>query len=72
MPARVFGVLMSLEPGLGALAGFLILDQRLAGLEGLAIGLVVVASEGAAFTAREPPLPAEGPIRPAAEDILPR
>jgi inner membrane transporter RhtA len=72
MPARVFGVLMSLEPGLGALAGFLILDQRLAGLEGLAIGLVVVASAGAAFTTREPPLPAEGPIRPAAEDILPR
>ncbi len=57
MPARVFGVLMSLEPGVAALAGFLLLDQALTGLEGLAIGLVVIASAGAAITAREARVP---------------
>jgi inner membrane transporter RhtA len=52
MPPRVFGVLMSLEPGVGALAGFVVLDQTLSALEGLAIGLVAVASAGAALSAR--------------------
>jgi inner membrane transporter RhtA len=52
MPPRVFGVLMSLEPGAGALAGFVVLDQTLSALEGLAIGLVAVASAGAALGAR--------------------
>ena len=62
MPTRVFGVLMSLEPGAGALAGFLVLGQTLSGLEGLAIALVVVASAGVALTARTVPLPVEGPV----------
>jgi inner membrane transporter RhtA len=62
MPARVFGVLMSLEPGVGALAGFLVLGQTLTGLEGLAIALVVLASAGVALTARAAPLPVEGPV----------
>jgi inner membrane transporter RhtA len=62
MPTRVFGVLMSLEPGAGALAGFLVLDQTLSGLEGFAIALVVVASAGVALTARSVPLPVEGPV----------
>jgi inner membrane transporter RhtA len=54
MPARVFGVLMSLEPALAALAGFLVLGQDVAPVEAVAIGLVVAASAGAARTAREP------------------
>ena len=29
MPANVFGVLMSLEPAVAALAGFVVLGQRL-------------------------------------------
>ncbi len=62
MPTRVFGVLMSLEPGAGALAGFIVLGQTLSGLEGLAIALVVVASAGVALTARTVPLPVEGPV----------
>jgi len=62
MPTRVFGVLMSLEPGAGALAGFIVLGQALSGLEGLAIALVVVASAGVALTARTVPLPVEGPV----------
>ena len=52
IPEAIFGVLMSLEPALAALAGFLILDQALAGVDVLAIGLVVVASAGAASLGR--------------------
>jgi inner membrane transporter RhtA len=54
IPARVFGVLMSLEPAFAALAGFLVLGQDLDAIEIAAIALVVGASVGAARTAREP------------------
>ena len=47
MPRNVFGVLMSLEPGVAALAGFLVLDEKLGARELVAIGLVVTASAGA-------------------------
>ena len=47
LPKRVFGVLMSLEPAVAALAGLVVLGQDLAGRDWLAIGLVVVASAGA-------------------------
>jgi inner membrane transporter RhtA len=47
MPRNVFGVLMSLEPGVAALAGFLVLGQELGARELVAIGLVVAASAGA-------------------------
>jgi inner membrane transporter RhtA len=46
LPANVFGVLMSLEPGVAALAGFLVLGQDLRARDVVAIGLVVVASIG--------------------------
>lgn len=52
MPTRLFGVLMSLEPGVAALAGYVVLDQRLSALEILAIVLVVLASVGATRSAR--------------------
>jgi len=51
LPAGVFGVLMSLEPAIAALAGFLVLGQDLVGREIVGIGAVVVASAGAAWTA---------------------
>jgi inner membrane transporter RhtA len=47
LPNAVFGVLMSLEPAVAALVGFLALSQGLTLLEALAIGLVVAASAGA-------------------------
>jgi inner membrane transporter RhtA len=47
LPARVFGVLMSLEPAVAALAGLVVLGQSLDALEWLAIALVIVASAGA-------------------------
>ena len=46
MPANVFGVLMSLEPAVAALAGFVLLGQHLGARELVAIALVVVASIG--------------------------
>jgi inner membrane transporter RhtA len=48
LPARVFGVLMSLEPAVATLAGFVVLSQALAGRELAGILLVVAASAGAA------------------------
>jgi inner membrane transporter RhtA len=48
LPAGVFGVLMSLEPALAALAGFVVLGEDLAAREIVAILLVVAASAGAA------------------------
>jgi inner membrane transporter RhtA len=48
LPEAVFGVLMSLEPAVAALAGFVVLDQALGAREVLAIAMVVVASAGAA------------------------
>ena len=47
MPTSVFGVLMSLEPGMAALAGYVVLGEGLEGREIVAILLVVAASAGA-------------------------
>jgi inner membrane transporter RhtA len=48
MPAGVFGVLMSLEPAVAAIAGYLVLGEGLVTREIAAVGLVVAASAGAA------------------------
>jgi inner membrane transporter RhtA len=53
IPSRVFGVLMSLEPAVAALAGFVILGQALGSVDVVAIGLVVVASAGASLAGQE-------------------
>jgi inner membrane transporter RhtA len=55
MPAGVFGVMMSIEPAVAALAGYLLLDEGLATRELVAILLVVAASAGAARSAHAPP-----------------
>lgn len=58
LSSRLFGILMSLEPAMGAAAGFLFLGQRLSVRDLLAIALVTVASAGATLTAtRRPPAP---------------
>ena len=46
MPMSAFGILMSLEPALGALAGFLVLSQPMTPLQMLGTALVVAASAG--------------------------
>jgi inner membrane transporter RhtA len=50
IPASVFGVLLSLDPALAALAGFLVLGQSVSAVDIAAIAAVVVASAGAAAT----------------------
>ena len=42
--AAVFGILLSLEPAVAALAGLIVLGQRLSGLQLLGMTLVVLAS----------------------------
>ncbi len=54
----VFGVLMSIEPAMAALAGFIVLGQTLSARAVLGIGLVVIASVGAARRSRKPPVDA--------------
>lgn len=61
LPRSTFGTLMSLEPAIGALAGFLLLGQHLSLRQGAAIAAVIAASAGAAFSliaakAKAPPL----------------
>jgi inner membrane transporter RhtA len=46
VPAHVFGVLMSLEPAVAAIAGFAVLGQSLRARDIVAIALVVLASIG--------------------------
>ena len=54
LPARTFGVLMSLQPAIGTVAGFVVLDQRLTPWQLAAVGLVVAASAGATMSSRLP------------------
>ncbi len=50
IPKRTFGVLLSGEPAIGAVAGLILLHEQLSGLQWLAIGFIVVASVGAILT----------------------
>ncbi len=54
LPNAVFGVMMSLEPAVAALIGFIALGQGLDWSEAVAIALVVAASVGALRTASTP------------------
>lgn len=54
LPNAVFGVMMSLEPAVAALVGFIALGQGLEAIEMVAIGLVIVASAGALRSASTP------------------
>ncbi|HEX3737033.1 MAG TPA: EamA family transporter [Solirubrobacterales bacterium] len=59
LPNAVFGVLMSLEPAVAALVGFVALSQGLSWSEAVAIALVVAASAGALRSAATP-VPRDG------------
>lgn len=50
IPKRSFGVLLSAEPAVGALAGLLMLGERLSPLQWLAIAAIVAASAGTILT----------------------
>ena len=60
LSSQAFGILMSLEPAMGAAAGFLFLGQRLSPRDLIGIGLVMVASAGATWSV---------PPRPATTDV---
>ena len=53
IPTRVFGILMSLEPAAAALAGLLVLGQRLGAAEIVALLLVTLASAGVTLARRD-------------------
>lgn len=53
MPTAAFGILMSLEPAMGALAGFLVLAQPMTPWQMLGTGLVVLASAGVTTSSRD-------------------
>jgi inner membrane transporter RhtA len=61
LPTGVFGIFMSLEPAIAALAGWIVLSQGLGIRDVVAIGLVVAASAGASLSA---PPAAEAPAAP--------
>lgn len=50
IPKRSFGVMLSVEPAVGALAGLMMLGERLAPLQWLAIGAIIAASAGTILT----------------------
>jgi inner membrane transporter RhtA len=51
IPKRTFGVLLSVEPAIGAMAGMVLLYEQLSPMQWLAIGCIVAASIGAVLTA---------------------
>ena len=66
LPTAVFGVLVSANPAVAALAGFLVLGESLAGRALVGIGLVIVASAGVsvstALRRSAPPEPVVVPV----------
>ncbi|MGA2563716.1 MAG: EamA family transporter [Steroidobacteraceae bacterium] len=52
LPARTFGVLLSIEPAMAALFGYALLGQRLSMQQAAAIAMIVLASIGAVATLR--------------------
>jgi inner membrane transporter RhtA len=57
IPTRTLGVLLSLDPVLGALAGFAFLHEHLSWLQWGAIACIMVASAGSASAHRVDALP---------------
>ena len=52
LPARTVGILVSIEPAMGALLGLMFLDEHLSAFQWLAIAAIIVASIGAVLGAR--------------------
>jgi inner membrane transporter RhtA len=55
LPARTFGILMSIEPVFGALVGWLMLHEQLALAQWIAIGMIILASVGTTWSASAQP-----------------
>jgi inner membrane transporter RhtA len=59
MPPRTFGILMSLEPALAAVCGWIVLGEILQPVQCVAIALVIAASAGTTITVRQVERPVE-------------
>jgi inner membrane transporter RhtA len=59
IPAKTFSILMSVEPAIAALSGWVFLRERLIGAQWLAIFCIMFASFGSALSARTPVLATE-------------
>jgi inner membrane transporter RhtA len=59
LPARTFGILMSLEPAVAAMVGLAFLHEVLSATQWLAITLVIAASAGSTLTSQRTPEPRE-------------
>jgi inner membrane transporter RhtA len=57
IPTRLFGVLMSTEPAIGALVGLILLQQLLSPRAVVAMALIMMASIGATRGSRDPAVP---------------
>jgi inner membrane transporter RhtA len=60
LPARTFGILMSIEPVFGAMVGWVMLHEQLTILQWVAIAMIILASIGTTWTAtaqRASPVP---------------
>jgi inner membrane transporter RhtA len=62
-PRRVFGILLSLNPALATLAGWLLLGQHTVPLAIAAVATVIIASIGSTLTARQPAAPSGEAVR---------
>ncbi|HEY0334953.1 MAG TPA: DMT family transporter [Stenotrophomonas sp.] len=62
LPRQTFGILLSLEPAVAALAGWILLAEALSARQWLAIACIMVASAGAALASRRrsAPMPVDG------------
>lgn len=70
LPTKTFGTLMSIEPAFGALAGLLLLGERLAAQQWVAIGAIIVASAGTTLTAARTIAPAPQAADPTVGDMV--
>lgn len=54
LPSRIVGLLSSSAPALGAIIGFVLLGERLTGLQWLAVAMMIGASAGCSLASRPP------------------
>jgi inner membrane transporter RhtA len=64
LPKRSFSILLSLEPTVGAVAGWIILAEALSLQQRLAVALVMAASMGSAWSVKPVPAPQSGSPAP--------
>ena len=65
LPARTVGILVSIEPALGALLGLALLNEHLSARQWLAIAAIIAASVGTVLTARKAPAQTTETAQPA-------